>query len=165
MPTDRILVPDEGELIVGIDLPYGLYRAEACCQGLKDEELIQVVNGLDDGMYGLLLADERITVVRAQEGDGGWLIPIADIPEWDVLAADPPMGTCLIGPDLPPGKYRVSVYPGYESSGVSAVLLDKDLQEVTYLQCDESAEGPVISFELAPTDFALQFHGQLRAIN
>ncbi len=165
MPPDRILVPDEGELIVGIDLPYGLYRAEACCQGLKDEELIHVVNGLDDGMYGLLLADERITVVRAQEGDGGWLIPIADVPEWDVLAADPPMGTCLIGPDLTPGKYRLSVYPGYESSGVSAVLLDKDLQEVTYLPCDESAEGPVISFELAPTDFALQFYGRLKAID
>jgi hypothetical protein len=57
------------------------------------------------------------------------------------------------------------VYPGYESSGVSAVLLDKELQEVTYLPCDESAEGPVISLELARTDFALQFFGQLRAID
>ena len=151
----------EGQVLdVGSDIPFGLYRTTVMGESYSGSgQSIQVVNGCGAFGYGLFLADERSATLEI--ADDGVLIPIRNLPSWNPLAMadDLIMGTCLIGADIAPGRYRIDPHSGQAHVG-EAFRLDAMLDTLGSYGVDSptSREPTVVNVE--ETDFALQFFGR-----
>lgn len=155
----------DGQILnVGSDVPFGLYRTTVVAESFSSAgKTIQVVNGCDTCGYGLFLADERSDTLAVS--DDGLLIPVTNLPSWDLLPVvdDLIMGTCLVGVDIPPGRYRIDPYDGQGSPG-QASRLDAMLNSLS----DHGFESPTSDMPtvvaVKETDFALQFWGRPRRL-
>jgi len=155
----------DGQILnIGSDVPFGLYRTTMVAESYSSSgKTIQVVNGCEPCGYGLFLADERS---RTLEVSGeGLLIPVANLPTWDPLqiADDLIMGTCLVGVDIAPGRYRIDPYAGQDGIG-QAVRLDAMLDSVSEYGFDSPASDEPTVVDVEETDFALQFWGRPRRL-
>lgn len=159
-----IPVRDGQILNVGSDVPFGLYRTTVVAESFSSTgKTIQMVNGCDGCGYGLFLADERSDTLAVS--DDGLLIPIANLPSWDPLplADDLIMGTCLVGVDIPPGKYRIDPYDGQGGMG-QASRLDAILNSLSDHGFDSPTSDEPTVVDVEATDFALQFWGRPRRL-
>lgn len=156
----------EGQVLnVGTDIPLGLYRTTMMGESFSASgQSIQVVNGCDPYGYGLFLADQRSATL--QISDDGALIPISNLPSWNPLpvADDLIMGTCLVGADIAPGRYRIDPHSGQDHVG-EAFRLNAMLETLSAHGLDSatSSEPTVVTVE--ETDFALQFFGRPRHLD
>lgn len=156
----------EGQVLsVGSDIPFGLYRTTVMGESYSvTGKTIQVVNGCGTYGYGLFLADERSATLEI--ADDGVLIPVANLPSWDPLPTSDRliMGTCLVGADIAPGRYRIDPHSGQESVG-EAVRLDAMLDCLSEHGFDSLTNDEPTVVLVEDTDFALQFYGRPRLVN
>lgn len=155
----------DGQILnIGSDVPFGLYRTTMVAESYSSTgKTIQVVNGCEPCGYGLFLADERSSTLEVS-GEG-LLIPLANLPSWDPLqmADTLIMGTCLVGVDIAPGRYRIDPYIGQDGMG-QAVRLDTLLNSLSEHGFGSATGGEPSLVYVEENDLALQFWGRPRRL-
>jgi len=133
-------VPDE--------VPRGTYRVFGYWATLdQDMEIIENDGVYDEGELSLAVVGSNATYVEFSKE----ALPVDELPSYPVLELNPTAGTYLVGPDIAPGRYRVS-NDGY----AYAARLDDTLDIID----NQGNEGSVI-IVIQPTDFAVQFSGTI----
>jgi len=140
IPAGTYLVPDE--------VPPGVYRVVGYWATL-DEDLETIENDgvYDEGALSLAVIGSDASYVEFSEE----ALPLSELPSYPVLELNPTEGTYLVGPDIAPGRYRVT-----SNSYAYAARLDDTLEIID----NDGNDGSVIVV-LKPTDYAIQFSGTI----
>ncbi|MCF8527502.1 MAG: zinc ribbon domain-containing protein [Candidatus Nanopelagicales bacterium] len=148
-PSDPNLI-GAGTYIVGDEIEPGLYRVSGYYARLDAHHSI-IGNG--SARSGLELV--RIHTSDAYVEVNGEAMKVALLPSVDPIAAQYRDGTYLAGPDIAPGRYRVS-----DPGGTAfAFVKNRDLA----VSRSESNGGSVI-ITLTNADFALEYSGLLERV-
>lgn len=145
------------------DVPHGLYRTTGSFV-LRDQfgrEVEQSTTEPSDGVFGLLLADDRSSAVAVEIGDGT-LTPLALMPVVDVLATGSSEGYCIVGTDIDPGRYwldDISMAKGGTFHYWGRLDEQLGIIDNEYLE-----NGGGVEITIESTDFAFAYSGTLRPI-
>lgn len=144
-------VIEAGTYLVPSEVPYGVYRVVGYWETM-DAGMDTIEN---DGVYG---EDEMTLAVITKDAEyvefSEEAVPLADFPAYPVLEIGPKGGTYLVGPDIAPGRYRVT-----DRDYAYAARLDETLDIID----NEGNSGSVI-IVVKPTDFAVEFSGTIEPL-
>ena len=151
-PTDSPLdVIESGTWVVPNEIEPGVYRVIGYWATLDDD--MEIID--NDGVYE---EDELSLAVVGKSASyveiSGEAVAISELPRYPVMEVLPPGGTYLVGPDIKPGRYRVS-----DRDYAYAARLDKNLEIIS----NEGNEGSVI-IVIQEGDFAFEFSGEIKEL-
>ena len=149
---------DPGTYEVGENCPPGVYRGEAregsICKWARLSDLNQdpesiIAMGLHEGPFYVEVQSDDIAFTTECE-----LVPIAQLEPRDPLLASVPPGMYVVGLDISPGEYKGE--PQEDLFCFWQLLSDFRGEDESTIAWDLAGEEYVV--EVAPTDFAVEFH-------
>lgn len=151
VPLTEPVETGAGTYVVGTEILPGVYRVSISWARL-DDEMDVIDNDLTLSGISIMTVYPTDSFVELT----GTAMPLDLVPSLDPIETGFTQGTYLVGPDLVPGRYRITSEPG---ATAFAARLKSDLTVIDSAQSDDSVE-----VDLLDDDFALRYTGTLELV-
>lgn len=151
IPLTEPVETGAGTYVVGTEILPGVYRVSISWARL-DDEMDVIDNDLTLSGISIMTVYPTDSFVELT----GTAMPLGLVPTLDPIETGFTQGTYLVGPDLEPGRYRVTSEPG---ATAFVARLASDLTVIDSAQSDDAVEVDLLS-----DDFALRYTGTLELV-